>query len=128
MLVLLTLVSDTKQIVLRNYFLTKLFYSWFRYRAFLHIFRASGPSFSIAYKTVSLLMSWMLAMVLNPKVQACAQEEIDSVVGHTRLPSFKDRPKLPYIEAMLTETLRWGPITPLGSHVSLCHLRLVSAQ
>ena len=56
----------------------------------------------------------MLAMTLYPEVQARAQEEIDRVVGHDRLPDFSDRDNLPYVEAILMETLRWHPITPLG--------------
>lgn len=57
----------------------------------------------------------MLAMVLYPDVQAHAQAELDSVVGPSKLPDFEDRPSLPYVEAVLTEALRWMPVTPLGT-------------
>jgi len=57
---------------------------------------------------------FLLAMVLNPEVQAIAQAEIDRVVGKDRLPDFNDRPALPYVEALLRETLRWNPVVPLG--------------
>ncbi|KAI6126058.1 cytochrome P450 [Pisolithus croceorrhizus] len=57
---------------------------------------------------------FLLAMVLYPDVQKKAQEEIDRVVGTDRLPDFDDRPNLPYIEAVMLETLRWLPVTPLG--------------
>ncbi|EGN99175.1 hypothetical protein SERLA73DRAFT_182045, partial [Serpula lacrymans var. lacrymans S7.3] len=53
-------------------------------------------------------------MIQNPQVQAKAQSEIDTMVGHNRLPSFDDRPSLPYIDAVLRETLRWHPVAPLG--------------
>ena len=53
-------------------------------------------------------------MLLNPDVQVRAQAEIDLIVGTERLPVFEDRPSLPYIEAVLRETLRWHPVTPLG--------------
>lgn len=53
-------------------------------------------------------------MLLNPDVQARAQAEIDSVVGSARLPVFEDRPSLPYIDAVLRETLRWHPPVPLS--------------
>ena len=53
-------------------------------------------------------------MLLNPDVQARVQAEIDSVVGTARLPVFEDRPSLPYVEAVLRETLRWHPVVPLG--------------
>jgi cytochrome P450 len=55
-------------------------------------------------------------MVLYPQVQAKAQAEIDTVVGLTRLPTFEDRPSLPYIEAILREMLRWMPTLPLGMY------------
>jgi len=66
------------------------------------------------FQTLSALLVFMLAMTLYPEVQARAQEEIDRVVGHDRLPDFGDRDNLPYVEAILMETLRWHPITPLG--------------
>jgi cytochrome P450 len=55
-------------------------------------------------------------MVLYPEVQARAQEEIDSIIGEglKRLPDWDDRASVPYIDAVITETLRWFPIAPLG--------------
>lgn len=53
-------------------------------------------------------------MSLHPEIQRKAQEEIDRQVGMTRLPAMSDRPKLPYIEALLQEILRWHPIVPLS--------------
>jgi cytochrome P450 len=58
-------------------------------------------------------------MVLNPDVQRRAQEEIDRVVGRDRLPDFGDRDRLPYINAMVKESLRWHPVTPMGIAHSL---------
>ncbi|KAF9244242.1 cytochrome P450 [Melanogaster broomeanus] len=49
----------------------------------------------------------------NPEVQKRAQAEIDDVVGMDRLPNFDDRPSLPYVEAVLRETMRMYPIVPL---------------
>ena len=46
-------------------------------------------------------------MVLHPEIVHKAQEEIDSVVGSDRLPQFGDREKLPYIEGIVQETLRY---------------------
>ena len=56
-------------------------------------------------------------MILYPEVQKRAQEELDSVVGKDRLPSFDDRDNLPYINALAKETLRWNPIAPLGQYL-----------
>ncbi|KAF7372765.1 Steroid 17-alpha-hydroxylase/17,20 lyase [Mycena sanguinolenta] len=43
-----------------------------------------------------------------------ARREIDAIVGEDRLPSFKDRPRLPFVEAIVRETLRWRPAVRLG--------------
>ncbi len=71
---------------------------------------------SYAIKTVSVVLSAMLAFLLYPEVQAKAQAELDAVVGPTRLPNFDDRPQLPYLEAILSEALRWNPVSPMGIH------------
>ncbi len=71
---------------------------------------------SYATKTVSVVLSTMLAFLLYPEVQAKAQAELDAVVGPTWLPNFDDRPQLPYIEAILSEALRWNPVLPMGIH------------
>ncbi|KNG82926.1 O-methylsterigmatocystin oxidoreductase [Aspergillus nomiae NRRL 13137] len=64
--------------------------------------------------TVSSLSCFFLAMALYPEVQRKAQEEIDRVIGPNKLPTFDDREKLPYIEAVVKETLRWHPVGPMG--------------
>ena len=46
-------------------------------------------------KTVSSLLCFFLAMSLYPEVQKKAQEEIDRVIGPSRLPNAADREKLP---------------------------------
>jgi cytochrome P450 len=51
-------------------------------------------------------MVFILAMTLFPDKQQKAQQEIDAIIGLTRLPEFSDRSSLPYIEAMLQEVLR----------------------
>ncbi len=60
-------------------------------------------------------------MVLYPEVQEKARKELDHIVGSHRLPDFSDQPSLPYIEAIVKETLRWNPVVPLGKIV-LCPL------
>lgn len=51
---------------------------------------------------------------MNPDVQKKAQAELDSVIGPDRLPTWDDRSSLPYVDAVLKETLRWNTATPLG--------------
>lgn len=53
-------------------------------------------------------------MTLFPEVQHKAQEELDRVVGTSRLPTYEDRQNLPYIDALMKEVLRWHPIVPMG--------------
>jgi len=74
-------------------------------------------------------------MCLYPDVQRKAQQELDRVVGTGRLPEFKDREELVYIEAVIkgafnfvvffnhpmqannvfsTESIRWQPVLPFG--------------
>lgn len=66
-------------------------------------------------QTVSAIYTFFLAMTLYPEAQRRAQAEIDSVIGVNRLPTFEDRPNLPYVEALFKEVLRWNPVAPLGS-------------
>jgi hypothetical protein len=59
--------------------------------------------------------SLFLALVLYPQVQRRAQAELDAVIGRDRLPTFDDKPHLPYIEAFCKELLRWKMPLPLGT-------------
>jgi hypothetical protein len=60
------------------------------------------------------MASLFLALLLFPEVQEQAQAELDSVISRDRLPTYDDKPRLPYIEAMSKELLRWYIVTPLG--------------
>lgn len=53
-------------------------------------------------------------MGLYPHVQRRAQEEIDRILGPNKIPSYIDRENLPYIDALVKETLRWHPVAPMG--------------
>src|SRR5882757_748924 len=68
-------------------------------------------------ETVGTILVFLLAMVLHPEVQAKVQADIDRVIGKDRLPDFNDRPALPYVEAVLRETLRWHPVAPMGLYI-----------
>ncbi|KAJ7885199.1 cytochrome P450 [Mycena olivaceomarginata] len=75
-----------------------------------------------AETTPSALTSFILAMALNPEVQDLAQAEIDALLTDsksqraipTRLPTFDDRTRLPYVSAIVKEVWRWNPSVPLG--------------
>lgn len=57
-------------------------------------------------------------MCLHPRAQQRAQEEIDRVVGSEKLPTFEDRPNLPFVDACVKEVLRYWTIAPIGQY---CH-------
>jgi len=64
--------------------------------------------------STAAMKSFILAMLLHPDVQEKAQGELDLVIGRERLPTFEDRPNLPFIDAVCKEVLRWRPVTPLA--------------
>jgi len=69
--------------------------------------------------TISMMTSLFLALVHYPQVQRRAQAELDIVIERDRLPTFDDRSRLPYIEALCKELLRWQMVAPIGvAHLS----------
>ncbi|KAF7419468.1 hypothetical protein PC9H_002058 [Pleurotus ostreatus] len=64
-------------------------------------------------RTYATLLVFVLAMALHPKVQLQAQKEIDEVIGSQRLPGIADKAQLPFVNAVIKETIRWRPIVPL---------------
>lgn len=56
-------------------------------------------------------------MATYPDIQKKAQAELDAVVGRYRLPDFDDRDSLPYINAIVKESMRWNQVLPLGKIV-----------
>ena len=51
-------------------------------------------------------------MIAFPEVQRKAQAEMDAIVGRDRLPTFADAPRLPYVQAIIKEILRYRPSLP----------------
>jgi len=64
--------------------------------------------------TVSAIDTFVLAMMLHPEAQRKAQREIDELLRGRRLPDISDRDNLVYLDAILLETLRWNPVSPLA--------------
>jgi cytochrome P450 len=79
----------------------------------------SNPTF----QTVSILLTFFLAMLMNPEAQRKAQEEIDRVIGTDRLPTFEDEPKLPYVTALAKEVFRWQQVAPFGMRLFSLRIR-----
>lgn len=53
-------------------------------------------------------------MLHYPAVMRAAQVELDAIVGPDRMPDWTDKPNLPYVRALINETLRWRPVAALG--------------
>jgi hypothetical protein len=66
-------------------------------------------------ETSAAIKSFFLVMTMHPEIVRLAQKELDGVLGGERLPDFSDKPRLPYISAIMKEVLRWGHPTPLGT-------------
>ncbi|KAF7371339.1 Cytochrome P450 [Mycena sanguinolenta] len=75
---------------------------------------AAGIQGGGADTTAAQIKAFFLAVSLYPEVQAAAQEEIDTVVGTDRLPDISDRERLPYVNALCKEILRYHVSIPTG--------------
>ncbi|CCO36772.1 O-methylsterigmatocystin oxidoreductase Short=OMST oxidoreductase [Rhizoctonia solani AG-1 IB] len=64
--------------------------------------------------TSTALVAFIAAMVSNPHIQETAQKELDEVLGPATLPTMADRERLPYIQNLVYEVLRWQPVNPTG--------------
>ncbi|KAI5117354.1 hypothetical protein M0805_002464 [Coniferiporia weirii] len=79
------------------------------------IMKCTGAAYGAgADTTVSAIHTFVLAMTLYPEYQKRAQDELDAVVGKDSLPTFEDRPSLPFIEALCKEVLRWQIVAAWG--------------
>ena len=63
----------------------------------------------------SIVLSLYLSLVLNPEVQKRGQQEVDGVTRGVRLPTFADRPSLPFIDCIMKEIIRWAVPVPFGT-------------
>ncbi|THV01370.1 cytochrome P450 [Dendrothele bispora CBS 962.96] len=64
--------------------------------------------------STSILQMLIMLLPCYPEVQQQAQEEIDRVVGHDRIPQRDDIKNLPYVQAIIKELGRFGPPLPFG--------------
>ncbi|KAL1943430.1 hypothetical protein VTO73DRAFT_4505 [Trametes versicolor] len=63
--------------------------------------------------TESATLTFLLAMAKFPEIQRRAQAEVDGLTEGKRLPTMADRPNLPFVDAVLSEVLRWVSIAPV---------------
>eukprot|EP01018_Ginkgo_biloba_P031776 Gb_10323 [translate_table: standard] len=70
--------------------------------------------FAAGTDTSAITTEWALSELLrNPQIMRKAQQELDSVVGKERIVEESDIPNLPYLQAIVKETLRLHPAGPL---------------
>lgn len=63
--------------------------------------------------TTYVTLTWAISLLMNNKqVLKKAQQELDQVVGINRNVEESDIPNLPYLQAIITETLRLYPSSP----------------
>lgn len=71
--------------------------------------------FTAGTDTSSSTTEWAIAeLIRNPKLMMNIQKELDSVVGRDRMVTELDMSHLPYLEAVVKETFRLHPSTPLS--------------
>nr|XP_034178596.1 cytochrome P450 18a1 isoform X1 [Osmia lignaria] len=75
-----------------------------------------GDLFSAGMETVKTTLEWAIILMLHhPEAAAAVQEELDQVVGRSRMPALEDLPFLPITEATILEVLRRSSVVPLGT-------------
>ena len=70
--------------------------------------------FSYTPKVLSTLLGMFLGISLRPEVLKKAHAELDAVVGPHRMPDFRDRDTLIYVNAIIKEAIRWHSPLPIG--------------
>jgi cytochrome P450 len=64
--------------------------------------------------TAAITLEWALAELLRrPDAVAATTAELDRVVGRGRWVTERDMPALPYLDAVVKETMRLHPVAPL---------------
>lgn len=75
-----------------------------------------GDLFSAGMETVKTTLEWAIILMLHhPDAAIAVQEELDQVVGKSRMPALEDLPFLPITEATILEVLRRSSVVPLGT-------------
>ncbi|KAK0201382.1 cytochrome P450 [Desarmillaria ectypa] len=64
--------------------------------------------------TIATIKVFFLTMVLFPGVQKTAHAELNDVLQGRRLPTCQDRDRLPYVNALCKEVMRFHPAVPLS--------------
>ena len=75
----------------------------------------TGLNMVVAGKTTAgFAVNFLVGLLINnPEIQQRAYDEIQETIGE-RIPTCEDKARLPYIEAMVLESLRYAPVLPVG--------------
>ncbi|TFY62807.1 hypothetical protein EVG20_g6561 [Dentipellis fragilis] len=66
--------------------------------------------------TYATVLNCMMLMALHPDKQRIVQAELDAALGFD-MPKIADRERLPYLQALIKEVMRWHPALPLGHFI-----------
>lgn len=79
------------------------------------IFILLGELVVASVDTTNFTFEWGIYIIaMHPDVQKKIHEELDIVIGPTRLPTYEDQLKLPYLSAVLLEIFRFRFIVPVS--------------
>lgn len=70
--------------------------------------------------TSSQLQTIVLALAMHPQYQERARREIDAVCGTERSPDFPDFAKIPYVNCLIKEAVRWQPRSVSRQRMAHC--------
>lgn len=74
-----------------------------------------ADTFIAGTETPTSGLLWIFSTLAQfPEVQRKLQQNLDKVVGRDRLPMMHDKPKLPYVEAVIAEVMRYVSFMPLA--------------
>ncbi|EDO46999.1 predicted protein [Nematostella vectensis] len=80
-----------------------------------HVVLTMADAFSGGLETTTSTLRWFFVyMMSNPEVQARVHAELDDVIGRDVMPRWEDKDRLPYLEAVIAETLRLSSVVALA--------------